>query len=494
MFQHDLAASVPTPPMPIVVDLDGTLIRTDLLVEGLCQLAGRSLPTAARLLWAHWRRPERLKAEVFRLVDIDVATLPYNEPLLDWLRGEAREGRDLYLASASPRFMVERIAAHLGIFAGAMGSDEARNLKAAAKLSAIREEVGPGPFAYVGDSAADLAIWAEASQVVTVNAGAAASRGLARLAASRDAASPHQAGLAFDYPGADPRQLLKGMRPHQWVKNVLVFLPVLAGHRWGDPGVVGLSLLAFLAFSMCASAVYLINDLVDIEDDRHHRDKRRRPIASGALRPGVAVGAAAALMSAALLIALWLAPPLVLPLLAYVAATFAYSFRIKAMEGLDVIWLAGLYTVRVIGGAAATGIVTSSWLLTFCVFIFLSLACAKRCAEMMVHLASEREMSSRRGYRVSDLDVMSGIGLASGFSAVIVLMIYLQSDATLELYGRPKVLILIGVVLMYWLCRLWLKVRRNELHSDPIVFALTDRSSQAAGLLTAMAFILATYP
>ncbi|QBJ22972.1 UbiA family prenyltransferase [Haematobacter massiliensis] len=462
----------------IVVDLDGTLIKTDMLVEGLCQLLGHSVPQALGILVSRFRNPERLKEAVFDRVCIDPATLPYNETLLDWLHGEAAKGRHIHLASASPLSVVQPIAEHLGMFTGVLGSTAEVNLKGAAKLAAIRQALGLRDFVYVGDSTADLPIWAEAAGVGTVNAGSAVQRQLAGRPVQQ-----------FDFAQNTPRQLLKAMRPHQWVKNVLVFLPLLAAHLWGEIALIGEASLAFVIFSLCASAVYLVNDLLDIEDDRHHHKKRFRPIAAGTLAAGWAAAVAATLMVASLALTLFLVPALLVPLLIYVAATFAYSLRIKALAGMDVVWLAGLYAIRVIGGAVVTGIVISTWLLNFCILIFLSLACAKRCAELVTHLADNREMSSRRGYQVADLQVITAIGVAAGFSAVIVLMIYLQDAATLQLYSEPRLLLLVCVLLLYWQSHLWITVRRNEMHSDPIVFALTERKSQIVGGLMLLSFV-----
>lgn len=473
--------------MTIVVDLDGTLIKSDLLVEALCQRAGHAFAETCLQFVRHFRQPEVLKDVVFSKTTIDPATLPYHTDLVDWLRAQADSGQEIILASASPARVVCKIADHLGFFAGTLGSDRARNLKGTTKLAAIRDLIGDRPFTYVGDSRADLPLWEAADEIVTVNLSPKVQQQLAMHTGT----TPGKPERALDFRQNAPRDLIQGMRPHQWVKNLLVFLPMLAAHHWTDPAIALLSALAFVAFSAAASAVYLINDLLDIEDDRHHPDKRRRPIAAGLLRADVAALIASALLLLALLMCLLAAPLLLIPLIVYITATFLYSIKIKTIAALDVIWLAGLYTMRVIAGAVATGIVTSTWLLTFCVFVFLSLACAKRCAELVTYLVAEREMSGRRGYRVSDLDIMAPIGVASGMAAVVVLMIYLQNDETRRLYARPDLLIATGVLLLYWQCRLWIKVRRDEMHSDPIVFAATDRQSQIITVLIALSLVLA---
>lgn len=467
-------------PELIVVDLDGTLIRSDLLVEGLCQIAGQSLPRALALLLRGLPHRDRLKAQVAARVAIDPATLPYNRALLDWLRLRAGQGAELCLASGAAEDQVAAVAAHLGCFTSVLGSGPGRNLKGAAKLQALRARFGARPFTYIGDSAADLALWEAAARIGTVN-----------LSPSVERRLPRPAALRFDVAQGRASDLLAGMRPQQWVKNLLIFLPVLAAHRWADPGAVLPAMLAFVAFSLCASAVYLINDLLDIEDDRHHPSKCRRPIAAGRLHPRAGAIAALGLLIASAEITWFGKPVLFLPLGAYIAATFAYSFRIKAMVGVDVIWLAGLYTIRVLAGALASGLATSTWLLGFCLFLFLSLACAKRCAELVMQFSSPGAVISRRGYQPGDLEIMSMIGVANGFSAVIVLTLYLQDEATRRLYAQPNLLLLVCVLLAYWLIHLWITVRRNEMPGDPIVFALSERRSQLVGVFMMLAFLAA---
>lgn len=464
----------------LVVDLDGTLIKTDLLIEALARMAGHDLPRSLALVWHNFSRPQVVKAGAFAEVTIDPATLPYNTALVDWLRGQAAGGARVYLASASPQGVVSAVAGHLGFFTAALGSTAEVNLKGAAKLAAIRGLIGAAPFTYIGDSAADLPIWAESAAIGTVN--------LAPRLARRLEGRPIR---SFDFAQSRGQDLLAAMRPQQWVKNLLIFLPILAAHRWGEGALLLQALGAFVAFSLCASAVYLINDLLDIEDDRHHPSKCRRPLASGRLHPKAAALAALGLLLASAEITYGLDPALFLPLGGYFAATFAYSFWIKAEVGIDVVWLAGLYTLRVLAGAVATGIAASTWLLSFCLFLFLSLACAKRCAELVMQFSSPRPLVSRRGYQPGDLEIMTTIGVANGFSAVIVLIIYLQDAATRSLYRQPGLLLLVCVLLLYWLAHLWITVRRNQMHADPIVFALTERRSQLVGVFMMLAFLAA---
>jgi 4-hydroxybenzoate polyprenyltransferase/phosphoserine phosphatase len=467
---------------PIVVDLDETLLRVDTLFEGLLLAFGRSpLRTFSRFV-ADWRRPAALKAAIAAEVTLNVETLPLNSALIEWLRAEAARGRRIILATAAHRTVAEVVAAHLGFFDTVLASDGETNLKGRTKLDAIRRLLGDGDFTYVGDSRADLPVWEHCAEIGSVNTRASLASALGRLG---------RPVRRFDTVRDRPRDLLRGMRPHQWVKNLLVFLPLLAAHEWSNLPLVLAGVVAFAAFSLSASAVYLVNDLLDIQDDRTHAEKRHRPVASGAVRIKTAAALAVALFAAGLGLAAAANLSLAAILMIYVAATFAYSVVVKTRPAIDVIWLAGLYTVRVLAGAAATGIAASYWLLAFSIFVFLSLACAKRCSELQTYFVGRPEASSRRGYRASDLEVLTNFGVASAFSSVVILLMYLQDERVAELYARPQWLILVGALLLYWLCRLWLKARRHELHSDPIVFALRDRTSRYVLLAIGIVFVAA---
>ncbi|WP_425041421.1 UbiA family prenyltransferase [Primorskyibacter sp. S187A] len=465
----------------IVVDLDDTLVQTDTLVEALLHAFGRA-PLATLSLFARlWRDRAQLKAEITKAAPLDIATLPYNEALVAWLRSQSEAGREIILATAADRSTAQQVADHLKLFDTVLASDGQTNLKGAAKRDAIRAHLAGAPYVYVGDCAADLPLWQDAAEIGAVNAGEALVRKISEMDKP-----VHRFDTEIDRPAA----LWRGMRPYQWVKNILVFLPLLAAHQWGNPGLLAMGLGAFVAFSLAASAVYLINDLLDIQDDRSHREKRHRPIAAGRLRAKTACVAAAALFVLSLVLAALVSPALLGILLIYVAATFAYSILIKTKPAIDVLWLAGLYTTRVLAGAAATGIVASYWLLAFSIFVFLSLACAKRCSELQTYFTGESAKISRRGYRASDIEVVTAFGVASAFSSVIMLLLYLQDDRVIQLYSRPELLILVGALLLYWLCRVWIKVKRDELSADPIVFALKDRISRFTGLAIVLVFII----
>ena len=283
--------------------------------------------------------------------------------------------------------------------------------------------------------------------------------------------------------------LLQAMRPHHWVKNLLVFLPLIAAHRWGEAVLWQHAALIFAAFCLCSSAVYLVNDLVDLPDDRAHPKKRHRPLAAGRLSPRVALAAAAVLSALAALLAA--AAGALTVILLYALASLVYSLWVKAWALADLFWLVGLYLSRVLAGAMVTGIVTSDWLLALSGLVFASLACAKRCAELTGVAAGTLPLPRRRGYRPEDRAALTAAGLAAGFSTQIVLRLYLQEATAEALYARPGWLMLAGVAMLGWLLRVWLLVGRGHMETDPIVFALRDRTSLAAALALTACFLLA---
>lgn len=283
--------------------------------------------------------------------------------------------------------------------------------------------------------------------------------------------------------------LLRALRTHHWVKNLLVFLPMVAAHRWAEPALWLSAALAFAAFCLCSSALYLVNDLIDLPDDRAHPQKRHRPLAAGRLSPRTALAAGAALLAAALLLAS--AAGALAQVAGYALAALAYSLWLKTRALADLFWLVGLYLLRVLAGAAATGIQPSDWLLALSALVFASLACAKRCAELTGAASGALPLPRRRGYRVEDRGLLTTAGLAAAFATQIVLLLYLQEAAAGALYPRPGWLMLAGAVILGWLMRVWLLVGRGRMQTDPIVFALRDPASLAAGLALAGCFLLA---
>lgn len=467
---------------PLIVDLDGTLTPTDTLGESLFLLARERPWTMLRALVTLRAGRAAFKARVAELAPPDPTALPLNAALVDWLRAQAASGRTLVLATASDQRLAHAVADRVGLFATVLASDGQRNLKGPAKAAALVERYGQGGFDYVGDSRADLPVWAAARQAIVVGGA-----GLAKAAAQVTAVGCH-----FPPP---PRAaaLLTALRPHQWVKNLLLFLPLVAAHHLSDGPRLLAVVLAFGLFSLTASAVYLLNDLLDLPADRAHPRKRQRPFAAGTLPLAWGALLSPLLILTALGLSLLFLPPLfTLILVGYTLLTTAYSFGLKRKPVVDVLLLAALYTVRVIAGAAAVAIVPSFWLLAFSLFIFLSLALAKRYTELDSLRQRGELTAAGRGWHVDDLPLVQSLGTGAGLAAVLVLALYIDSAPARQLYATPQVLWLVCPLLLYWISRLWFKTHRGEMHDDPVVFALRDRVSLATGVLTAASVLLAS--
>ncbi len=287
--------------------------------------------------------------------------------------------------------------------------------------------------------------------------------------------------------------IVRAMRPHQWVKNVLVFLPLLMAHQVTDVNLVVDALVAFIAFSLLASGTYIINDLVDREHDRQHPTKKNRPIASGALSPGIGYFLSPLLIASAFLISLIALPKLFAVVLAtYLAVTLAYSFGIKRWAALDVVVLGGLYALRVLAGAAATWVELSEWLLAFSLFFFLSLALLKRYAELRLMQKTEMKDSKGRGYSVEDVAMLRSLGPATGFMAVLVLALYITSPEVAALYQHPIRLWLVTPLLLYWTMHMWLVAHRRDMPDDPVLYTVRDPISWGVGALAAVVVLAAS--
>jgi 4-hydroxybenzoate polyprenyltransferase/phosphoserine phosphatase len=453
---------------PIVVDLDGTLTPCDTLAEALVQLVKRSPMNLVRAAW--WLRRGRayFKAQIAAETEIAVELLPYRDELLDYLRAQKASGRKIILATAAHRRIAETVAAELGFFDAVYATEGEHNLKGPAKLAALRRDLR-GAFVYAGDSSADLPIWQAAEAAILVGA----SPSLAASVRGRVA-------VEQEFPGEKitPALWLRALRVHQWLKNLLLFVPLLTAFSFAEPRRLFAVVLAFLAFSLTASATYLVNDLVDLEADRAHRRKRRRPLASGRLSIRYGVAAAGAILAAGFALALSVSLPFAAMLLAYLTTTSFYSYLFKKYVLIDVIVLSILYTLRILAGSVASGIADSSWLLAFSVFIFLSLALVKRCAEL-VQLAPEAQGQTRdRDYRVSDLAILWPLGVGSALSAVVIFGLFISAPETQARYATPQFLWLVAIGLLYWTARLWIKTSRGEMHDDPIVYTIRDRGSR----------------
>jgi len=465
----------------LVVDLDGTLLRTDLLHECFWRLAGRRPFHAFRLALTHLGDRAALKVALAEAAEPNAEAPPVNEAVAGLLRDAKAQGRPVLVATAAEQALAEAIVARVAPGVEVLGTTPGRNLKGVAKAAALVERYGAGGFDYVGDSAADLSIWPQAARAIAVRPSAR----IARVLAGRSG------GFEIIEEGPRASALWRALRPHQWVKNVLVFGPALAAHDLSAK-TLALGLLAFVAFSLCASAIYVINDLLDLEADRRHPTKRARPFASGAAPIQLAGPLSLGLLAAAFLLAAFAGGAFFACLAAYLVATTAYSARLKRELFADAVTLGGLYTLRVIAGAAATGIVLSPWLLACSGFGFLALAIVKRQTELRRGLAQGLDAAAGRAYTAEHLPMLAALGAASAFAAVVVFALYVNTAAAQGLYSAPEALWAVCPLLIYWLGRMLLLADRGEIDDDPIVFALEDKVSLGVGAAVTLCFLAAS--
>ncbi|WP_435106091.1 UbiA family prenyltransferase [Arhodomonas sp. AD133] len=470
---------------PVVIDLDGTLLDSDFLVENLFAYIRHNPILLFRVIGWMLQGKTTLKRELAARATPDVAHLPYNAAVIDLARQAVHDGRPVILATATHRLHAERIAAHLGLFDEVIATDDHRNLSGAAKRDALVERFGENGFDYVANAREDICIWQVADDAVLVNP----HRGVAERVES----------LTPDARVLDNRSsyafvLLRQLRPHQWLKNTLIAVPLIAAHGPFTVGSTMTLLAAFTAFCLCASSVYCLNDLLDLHADRQHPRKRYRPIASGSLPIAHALALAPALLVAALTLALITTPAaFVVTLLVYYALTSAYSFWLKRVVLLDAVALALLYSVRILAGAAAVDVALTGWILAFSLFIFWSLALVKRYTELVEQHSRDANSGQTpgRGYDEGDLTLIPALGAAAGFIAVLVLALYIQDSPTRALYAHPEWLWVACPVLLYWISRTWLLAHRGMMHDDPVVFAIRDPVSLGSGIVFAILFLLA---
>lgn len=468
--------------VPLVIDLDGTLIKTDSLTESLLILFKANPLSVFRMLSWLAKGKAHLKRQVARRVELDVSSLPYHMGLLTYLRDQHHQDRRLVLATGADEHIARQVVDYLQIFDEALASDGDINLSGVAKRDRLVAEFGTGGFDYVGNSRKDVSVWQAARRAMVV--GSPAVIGSSRLRLSN-------LDRVFEIDAADWRTWLRSLRLYQWLKNVLVFVPLLAAHRFHEMPLLAATVLAFLSFGLCASSVYVLNDLLDLCDDRRHPRKRRRPFASGA------IPLQAGLWMIPLLLGLSIAVGLVLPgsflmmLGIYYGLTLAYSLRLKRIVILDVVVLAALFTVRMMAGSAAVAIWPSSWLLALSMFLFISLALVKRYAELVTMRMDHGPDARAREYVASDAELLSAMGVSSGFVAVLVMVLYITSGPAQIYYGRHQIIWLVCPFLLFWICYMWLVAHRGGMHDDPLVFALKDRTSRVALGLMAIIMLLA---
>ncbi|CAG9207878.1 UbiA family prenyltransferase [Burkholderia vietnamiensis] len=471
-----------TKKFPLVVDLDGTLTVSDTLMESVIRVVKHKPANLLRLPF--WLASGRavFKAKIAEHADFRAEMLPYRESLIDYLVHERECGRKIVLATAAHRSIAERVNSHLGLFDLVIATCDETNLKGEAKLAAIRQQIG-GDFVYAGDSKADLPVWAGANGAVLAGV-------------SHDVAANVRSSIPVEQEFSNARANLvtwcKALRVHQWLKNLLLFVPLLTAFAFFDIEKVVMLALAFLSMSLGASATYIGNDLWDLDNDRRHPRKRNRPFASGALSITEGVGCAALLLTLAFALAFAVSVEFAGMFVLYLVLTTSYSWRLKSVVLLDVVVLSLLYTYRIIAGAVAAGIPVSHWLLAFSVLAFLSLALVKRCSELVFLRQSDKSMVAGRDYRVSDLEVLWPFGIGASLAAVVVFGLFINAPETAARYAIPHLLWLVQIGLIYLFGRLWIATVRGAMHDDPIVHILENRGS--FGMLCIMvAIVLAAH-
>lgn len=472
------------PAPPLVIDLDGTLLRSDILLEtGIAYVRQAPLQLLTPFKWLGEGKA-RLKEGLALATQIDVAVLPYDHAVIQLIETARAEGRPIVLATASHVSLAQQIADHLQLFDTVLATEGSRNLSSHHKRDLLVELYGEGGFDYAGNSRDDLSVWQAARKAYVVNP----ERGVERVALAIG-----NVETVIRSNTSSVKDWLRALRLHQWMKNVLIFVLLFTAHKLTNVVMVGEALLAFLFFGLCASSVYVLNDLLDLADDRHHKRKRFRPFASGKLPISAGLIAAPLLLIVAFGGALLLLPlEFAATLATYYILTLAYSLVLKRKMVVDVIALAMLYTIRIIAGSAAFSLELTFWILAFSMFMFLSLALVKRYAELReAKTRGQTEKARGRGYYPDDLEMIASLGASSGYLAVMVLAMYIYDPMTTRLYAHPHIIWLACPMLLFWISRTWMITHRGQMHDDPVMFAVKDRLSLCLGAAIGLVFWVA---
>ena len=464
---------------PLCVDLDNTLVKTDTLFEGWVALLSKNLfALFSTMSWLILGRAS-LKEKIAKASPLDPQTLPYNEELISYLKQEKAQGRKIVLATAAHEVYAKPIAEHLGLFDQVICTKYGNNVKGNTKAKVLIEQFGEKSFDYIGDAKADIPVWKAAASSMYVGINPAQHEAVLQTKFEKTF-NQYKANFSI-------KTFIKLIRVHQWVKNLLIFVPLLLAHQINNFEKLSSLFIAFFSFSFGASSLYIINDLLDIASDRQHASKKFRPIPAGIISIPSALAVAALLFTLSICLSL-LATPMFFPVvLVYCILSFTYSTKVKKIAIADILFLAGLYTVRIFAGGIAAQVEVSEWLLAFSMFFFLSLACVKRYAEIS---GKGKGKIPGRGYTSSDEPLISQAGIASGYLSVLVLAFYINNPQVTTLYVAPAILWVLCPLLLYWITRIWLIAHRGLLHHDPIVFALKDKTSYAIGIIASALLII----
>jgi len=471
--------------IPLLVDMDGTIIATDTLFETTILFLKKSPFKVFMLFFWLLRGKHVLKEELSKRTSLNVAVLPYRQEVIDYLEQQFEQGRKIILVTGSWVDIARRVANQFSFISDVIATDHEKNMAGHTKAEMASEVWGQQQFDYLGNEKKDLQVWKLSRQAIVVG-----TEGLAKAAgevAKLEKVFPVQP-LGF-------KSWLKGIRVHQWTKNLLIFVPLLTSHSFFKPEAVSSAFIAYFSFCAVASATYLLNDLLDLDADRKHSIKKYRPLAAGKMSILHGILSSIMLLGTGIILAiLYLNIYFLLALLVYLTLTILYSFILKHLQTADVISLASLFTLRIIAGAAAIEVVLSFWLLCFSMFLFLSLAMVKRVSEL-IHVekqsGSELQKVSGRDYLTADIVILQSLGGASGFMAVLVFALYINSGQVIKMYSSPEVLWLVVPVIGYWVMRVWIVAARGKMNEDPISFAIRDKQSWLTATTLFFIFVFA---
>ncbi len=463
--------------VPLVIDLDGTLVLTDTLHESVIIFFKKN-PFINIFLMMFWlfQGKAKFKDNIAKHTEMRVDLIPYNQFFLHWVKLQSSEGRKLILCTAASKKIADKIASHLKIFDDVISSSKIKNLSSKDKALILEDRFSKTGFIYAGNSSDDLFVWQKASESILVNASSRVKNSLKKIVNSY-----------LEFPPSEIKMIhwMKMLRLHQWSKNILIFLPLVAAHQFYNFENIFLLLCAFISIGLCASSTYMLNDIIDLESDRLHPRKKLRPFASGEV-PVIFSLIMLLLFPCSILIALLIEVNFALILVLYSLITLSYSFYLKSIVIIDCIVLAALYTIRIIAGAIVINNVLSFWLLAFSILFFLSLAFLKRYAEMLSTQNLRENIIHGRGYLSSDNPLILSLGISSGLGSVIVMMLYLNSPEILKLYNYTEIVWCTIPILLFWVSHIWLQAHRGKMHDDPVIFAIKDHVS----ILSSIAFFI----
>jgi 4-hydroxybenzoate polyprenyltransferase len=453
--------------LPLCVDLEGTLVRTNCVTEALVCLA-RNDVFAFLTCWIWlFKGPSFFRSRLFEVAGLNPASLPVNDALVEQLKELKNSGKPIYLVSRLPLSFTTQVAAHVGIFTDAIGPTEEADLTTRNKGTRLLNLFGKDNFEYAGNGYDDLPAWNHSQKAFVVSSNK-------RLIRQVEAMKPCQ---VIATPPRTAKHYRKAFRIHQWTKNLLVFIPLFVSHNFLDWQLYQNALIAIVSFCLVSSSVYMINDLLDLESDRAHPENKKRPFASGVLPLAFGLAVAPCLLATGLTIGSVVSDQYLAVLAGYFVLTLAYSLRLKQIVLIDTLTLAALYSIRILAGAQATNIPLSDWLIIFSCSVFFSLALLKRCSEITLLRSHEKAENSRRGYKFADYDQIVSFGTTSGYLSVLVLALYIHNQQASATYQRPQLLWAFCPLLLFWISRMWLQAHRGLMHSDPLVFAFKDRAS-----------------